>query len=59
MNIFYLDRDIVKCAQYHCDKHVNKMILEGAQLLASAHHTANPEAELIPGMYRLTHKNHP
>ena len=59
MNIFYLDRDIQKCAQAHCDKHVNKMILEGAQLLASAHHITNPEAALIPNMYRLTHKNHP
>lgn len=59
MNIFFLDRDITKCAQAHCDKHVNKMILEGAQLLASAHHLTNPEAESLPGMYRLTHKNHP
>ena len=59
MNIFYLDRDIQKCAQAHCDKHVNKMILEGAQLLSSAHHLTNPEAADIPNMYRLTHKNHP
>lgn len=59
MNIFYLDRNIEKCAQAHCDKHVNKMILEGAQLLASAHHLTNPEAATIPDMYRLTHKNHP
>lgn len=59
MNIFYLDRDIQKCAQAHCDKHVNKMILEGAQLLASAHHLTNPEASMITDMYRLTHKNHP
>ena len=59
MNIFFLDRDIAKCAQAHCDKHVNKMILEGAQLLASAHHLTNPDALDIPNMYRLTHKNHP
>ena len=59
MNIFYLDRNIEKCAQAHCDKHVNKMILEGAQLLASAHHLTNPDALDIPNMYRLTHKNHP
>lgn len=37
MNIFYLDRDPVKCAQYHGDKHCVKMILESAQLLSSAH----------------------
>lgn len=59
MNIFFLDRDIQKCAQAHCDKHVNKMILEGAQLLASAQHLTNPDAANIPGMYKLTHKNHP
>ena len=34
MNIFYLDADPVKCAQAHVDKHVVKMILEYAQLLA-------------------------
>ena len=59
MNIFYLDRNIEKCAQYHCDKHVNKMILESAQLLASAVRLTHPDAENVPGLYRLTHKNHP
>ena len=33
MNIFVLDWDVRKCAQYHNDKHVVKMILETAQLL--------------------------
>ena len=37
MNIFILDKDIEKCAQYHCDKHLIKMILESAQLLCTAH----------------------
>ena len=37
MNIFYLDRDVKLAAQYHCDKHVVKMILESAQLLSTAH----------------------
>lgn len=37
MNIFYLDSDPVLAAQYHCDKHVVKMILESAQLLSTAH----------------------
>ena len=59
MNVFFIDRNITKCAQAHVDKHVNKMILEGAQLLASAHHITNPDAANIPNMYRLTHKNHP
>lgn len=60
MNIFYLDSDITKCAQAHCDKHVNKMILESAQLLASAIHVIDPQlAQDTPDIYRLTHKNHP
>lgn len=37
MNIFYLDTDLAKCAQYHNDKHCVKMILEYAQLLCTAH----------------------
>jgi len=37
MNIFYLAEDPKVCAQYHCDKHVVKMILEYAQLLSTAH----------------------
>lgn len=63
MNIFYLDRDIETCAQYHCDKHINKMILEGAQLLASAIHVIDPKLAQAQvesnGLYRLTHRNHP
>ena len=37
MNVFYLDRDPVKAANDHCDKHCVKMILEYAQLLSTAH----------------------
>ena len=37
MNIFYLDNDPVKAAEYMVDKHVVKMILESAQLLSTAH----------------------
>jgi len=37
MNIFYLDKDPVKAAEYSCDKHVVKMILESAQMLSTAH----------------------
>lgn len=60
INIFYLDRDIEKCVQYHNDKHVVKMILEYAQLLSSVHHMSNPNATAeLPFLYKLTHKNHP
>jgi len=37
MNIFYLDRNTIQCAQMHVDKHCVKMILEYAQLLSTAH----------------------
>lgn len=36
MNIFILDENIQKNAQFHCDKHVVKMIVESCQLLANA-----------------------
>jgi len=35
MNLFYLDHDIDVAATYHIDKHVGKMQLEAAQLLAT------------------------
>ncbi len=54
MNIFYLDDNIQKCAEYHCDKHVVKMILEYAQLLSSACRLSGLDMG-----YQLTHKNHP
>ena len=54
MNIFYLDYDTTKCAKYHNDKHVVKMILETAQLLCGAHWASGGEAP-----YKLSHKNHP
>ena len=37
MNIFYLHDDPYIAAQFHCDKHCVKMILESAQLLSTAH----------------------
>lgn len=36
MNLFYLDHDLDKCAEYHIDKHVGKMQLEACQLLCTA-----------------------
>jgi hypothetical protein len=58
MNIFILDQDIVKSAQYHIDKHIVKMPLETAQLLCTAHHISGSDyLDDVP--YRATHKNHP
>ena len=36
MNIFYLDQNPKQSAQYHCSRHVVKMILESAQMLCTA-----------------------
>lgn len=40
MNIFVLDLDPKKCAAYHCDSHIVKMITEHNQILGSIAYTA-------------------
>ena len=37
MNFFVLDETAKKAAEYHCDKHTVKMILETAQMKSTAH----------------------
>ncbi|EAR22699.1 hypothetical protein NB231_09613 [Nitrococcus mobilis Nb-231] len=54
MNIFVLDTDIDRCARYHCDQHVGKMVLESAQILCTA---LNLKGFDTP--YRSTHSKHP
>ncbi|MGP0565788.1 MULTISPECIES: pyrimidine dimer DNA glycosylase/endonuclease V [unclassified Nitrospina] len=54
MNIFILDRDFDRCARYHCDRHVGKMILESAQMLSTALRVNG----VFLG-YRVVHLNHP
>ncbi|SDW35590.1 pyrimidine dimer DNA glycosylase/endonuclease V [Marinobacter mobilis] len=54
MNIFVLDDDIQTCAEYHCDQHAIKMILESVQLLCTA---LNKKGFSTP--YRSTHVKHP
>lgn len=56
MNIFVLDQNTIKCAQYHCDSHCVKMILETAQMLSTAVRECGGNTE---GLYKSTHKNHP
>lgn len=56
MNVFYLDEDPAVCAQFHCDRHVIKMILESAQLLSAAHHVLGTDQT---NLYKLTHRYHP
>lgn len=38
MNIFVLDENPVIAAEMHCDKHVPKMIIEHAQMMAAAYY---------------------
>ena len=56
MNIFFLHHVPQIAASYHCDKHVVKMIVETAQLLATAHHEHGNGHNVT---YKPTHKNHP
>ena len=57
MNIFFTDFDVNKCALNHCKVHVNKMIIEYAQLLSTAHHQLDDSVPV--GIYRESHVNHP
>jgi hypothetical protein len=54
MNIFHLDDDPKKCAQYHFDKHVLKMILESVQILCSVLILKKMDAP-----YKLSFQHHP
>ncbi len=60
MNIFILHVLAKKCARYHCDKHVIKMILESAQMLCTTHVILDSIDEINgTKLYKPTHKNHP
>lgn len=54
MNIFILDTDIHKCAEYMVDKHVVKMITEHAQILSTVCRLNGQNVG-----YRATHIHHP
>jgi hypothetical protein len=58
VNIFFLDKDPLMAARYHHDVHLNKMILETAQLLSTAHHQIDG-MDAPQGIYKQTHVNHP
>jgi len=57
MNIFFLDRNHNKCAEYHCDEHTVKMCVEYAQILSTALHVSG--SNLNRFVYKPTHINHP
>lgn len=55
MNIFFLSKDPLECAQLHCNKHCVKMIIEYAQLLSTAHRVLDNNYDV----YKIAHLNHP
>ena len=68
MNIFVLDDDPITATQMMSDKHVPKMILETAQMLASSlrKRGADDDMLLLLGVvtkagtpYKMAHENHP
>ncbi len=56
LNVFWLDEDPRLAARYHGDRHVNKMLLEAAQLLCTAARRHGYEDD---NLYRATHRDHP
>lgn len=62
MNIFFLDYHPKTAAKYHCDKHVNKMIIEHLQMMsvALAYHNLTPARKKDGDLYKVRgFKNHP
>jgi hypothetical protein len=62
MNIFVLDKDPVAAAQSMCNLHINKMVLESAQMLTNCF--LNNDLETAPQTYsgtvrKYSHWNHP
>lgn len=57
MNIFVLDPDPPRCAEYHCDKHLVKMITEHNQILGSISYVGrgiNAKKKITPDFIQKT-----
>ena len=64
MNIFVLDENPIRAAEMMCDKHIPKMVVESAQMMASAVRRWGATDEHMPltkaGLpYKGAYKNHP
>ena len=57
MNIFILSNDPKEAAQFHCDKHAIKMILEHTQMLSTAIRVHSNDT--VDTVYKKAHLNHP
>lgn len=58
MNIFFLDRDPTTCAQMACDSHVNKMVVETAQILGTTCRL-HPNGPIPYHFAEVSYANHP
>ena len=56
MNIFFLDKTPELSAEYLCDKHIPKMLLESAQMLSTA---VQNYTGRIEELYKPAYPNHP
>lgn len=59
MNIFVLDTNPQLAAQYHCDKHVVKMITESCQMLSTYINNHHKDLAKKFEFYKSTHIHHP
>ena len=64
MNIFVLDKNPITAARMHCDKHIPKMCVEAAQMMASALRRHGATDEQMPltksgTPYKGGYKHHP
>lgn len=61
MNIFVTTDCPDRSARFLDDNRVNKMILESCQLMAGAIrvHLGKEHPDDLPGLYRISHRNHP
>ena len=50
IHILFLDIDPKMCAYAHCDKDVKLKILTYTKLIANAHHTLDPEGEILKSL---------
>ena len=58
MQIFILDKNIEKNAQYYVDRHVCKIQTEIAQILSTVYHLVDYK-DLPEFLYKPTHQKHP
>ena len=59
MNLFVLDNNHQKAAEYHPNQHVGKLLLENFQTLSTAHREIDGDENVDPIHYRKAHLNHP